>query len=36
MLRSAHIKVDILPIMVGFLAHKCLRVMRIHVAKVIG
>ena len=36
MLRSAHIKVDILPIMVGFLAHKSLRVVRIHVAKVIG
>ena len=36
MLGSTYVEVYILPVFIGFLAHECLVVLRIHVAKIVG
>ena len=36
MLASAYIEVDILPVLVGFLAYETAVVVRIHIAQIVG
>ena len=36
MLRTAHVEVDVLPVLVGLRAHEGLRILRVHIAQVVG